>query len=740
MNELLNFLHHYIEIRPVPLNELNTQHFGLRRSGNHAVIDWLLAHYSCDKYHYNNVMLKPNGDCETTREHIDFIVGNSRDLSYKIASFEDIPLGYAKDHLIPAENQILILRDPFNTFASRLQKVRTASDEGNHKLANQVNKNVITMWKQYAKEFITEDGILNPVCINFNEWVVDKSYRMALSEKLGIPFTDSGYGSKRGWKYSGGSSFQGDLQVLDRWRNFENDPEYLTFFDEELVEISRILFGEPPIKCTKLSIPVSELPDTETLVDRAIWRAASLAKSNRDREAEIILKQAQKVAPNNVQVLQMLSILQNNLQNHKDAIKNLNKAIELKPENAENYSNIAMCYSCLGEIKKAISFSEKAVELDRNPIFLNNLGLHYKKANQPDKAIACFEESLEKSYDPYVVVNLGSTWSDKLDVERARSTILEVIEKHPGISGAHVNLSWCYLVNKEYEKGWAEYEYRLRHFPQCLAYLDKFGEAKMWDGEVSLEGKEILIFCEQGLGDAVQFIRYVKFLKARKVIVCCSIALAELFQNVEGVDEICYKDLPDKYPEHDYHLSAVSLPYRLKKPIPWQEVYIKPSKKFTLPDKFNNKLKIGLCWRGNPDHHNDFNRSMDLVHFYDITKNDAYFFSLQKDGKVNPSVMKTMNIEYEYIRECHDLNETAALINDLDLVVTVDTVVLHLAAAMGKETLGLIPFKPDWRWGLNDAKSVWYPDTLRLLRQDKLGDWSNVVEQLNEIIKEKVNK
>jgi ADP-heptose:LPS heptosyltransferase len=436
----------------------------------------------------------------------------------------------------------------------------------------------------------------------------------------------------------------------------------------------------------------------------------------------------------------MLSILQNNLHNHKDAIENLKKAIELEPNNAENYSNISMCYSCLGEINKAIAYSQKAIELDRNAIFLNNLGLQYKKNNQPDKAIECFNESLEKSYDPYVVVNLGSTWSDKLDVDRARSTILEITEKHPGISGAHVNLSWCYLVNKEYEKGWIEYEHRLRHFPQCLAYLDKFGEQQMWDGEASLEGKRILVFCEQGLGDAIQFIRYVKFLKAEKVIVCCSIALADLFKNVEGVDEICYKDLPDKYPEYDYHISIVSLPHRLKKPTPWQEVYIKSSKNFTLPDKFNDKLKIGLCWRGNPDHHNDSNRSMDLVHFYDITKNDAYFFSLQKDAKVNPSVMKTMNIEYEYIRECHDLNETAALIDNLDLVVTVDTGILHLASAMGKETIGLIPFKPDWRWGLNDSESVWYPDNLKLIRQNKLGDWSNVIEQLKEIISEKVNK
>lgn len=253
--------------------------------------------------------------------------------------------------------------------------------------------------------------------------------------------------------------------------------------------------------------------------------------------------------------------------------------------------------------------------------------------------------------------------------------------------------------------------------------------------EARLSGRTILLYNEQGFGDTLQFIRYAPLVAARggKVVVECRSELKRLIES--SMPEVIVTLTGESLPHFDYHLPMLSLPgvfgTNLKN-IPAQAPYLRVHRDLAqrwreCAASSGNKFHIGLAWAGNRNHRNDRNRSLPpeiLLPLLDVP--GVVFFSLQKDEELRLKINRPL---VDLTGDLADFADTAALISNLDLVITADTAVAHLAGALAKPIWTLLPFVPDWRWMLNRDDSPWYP-TMRLFRQTKPGDWTRVIRSV----------
>ena len=294
------------------------------------------------------------------------------------------------------------------------------------------------------------------------------------------------------------------------------------------------------------------------------------------------------------------------------------------------------------------------------------------------------------------------------------------------------------LLLGNYEEGLKGYEWRWR-IKDPIPYQRNFSQP-LWQ-RTDIKGLTILLHAEQGLGDVIQFVRYVPFVAqlGSKVVIECHKELKSLLKDVEGVQQVISQG--EELPLFDVHCPIASLPlifnttpYNISAKIPY--IYLDPILVGRWKNKLlndNSKLRIGLVWAGNPKHKNDKNRSIPLSYFVALEKlSDITFYSLQKgeaskEAKNLPVGMKFVDLT----EEIHDFSDTSALIECLDLTISVDTSVAHLAGAMGKPIWTLLPYKPDWRWMLGKEDSPWYP-TMRLFRQPSPGDWESVITRVKD--------
>lgn len=461
-------------------------------------------------------------------------------------------------------------------------------------------------------------------------------------------------------------------------------------------------------------------------------------------EAEMILDQTIKVFPYDCDSLQLLGLVKHNLKKFYEAIEVLKKAIEIAPNNSENYNNIGLCFANNGKHKEAIEMIQKAIELNPNCAYLHsNLGLQYRHINDFCAAIKSFQKSISIENSELAWGMLGGCYGEIRNLDEAEKCFKRSIEINPNFAAGHVDLANVYHLKGEWDKAWIEYEWRHEVFEQLKVWKELYDQNKAWKGE-SLENKTLVIHGEQGHGDTIQFFRYVKNLNASRVILHCSIDLVSIFE--DHVDEICTKEPSEtkreQLPSHDYHCSILSLPYLLKiKEIPQFCLNVKESINL---DLYSNMMKIGIVWAGNPQHPNDANRSCHLKHFRGIHDIPGIkLFSLVKDTR--PRMYRFNPNPIDLIEETEDMKivdmspqmntfgDTAKIINSLDLVITVDTSVLHLAGSMSKKTWALLPWHCDWRWG-TEEKTIWYP-SVRIFRQPSKGDWQSVFSNIEKEIK-----
>ncbi len=254
-------------------------------------------------------------------------------------------------------------------------------------------------------------------------------------------------------------------------------------------------------------------------------------------------------------------------------------------------------------------------------------------------------------------------------------------------------------------------------------YRDVYKNSPRWLGRTSLKDKIIIIYCEQGFGDIFQFIRYIPSIKEHgcKVILHCPKELHNILKYCD-IDEFLDKDC-NNLPSHDYHILSMSIPFVVQE----KEIefpYINYPHKANLSE-FVNDFKIGIAWEGNPDHSNNYERNCPLYNFKFLTKH-AKLFMLQKQINIPEYSADCEDLELHSI-EITDFTDTASLINSLNLVISVDTSVLHLAGAMNKRTIALLSFQHDPRWKIRD----WYK-SVSFIKQDKKYNWESVFRQLSE--------
>ncbi len=503
---------------------------------------------------------------------------------------------------------------------------------------------------------------------------------------------------------------------------------------------------------------------------------AALQESGKVDDAIVCYKQAITINPNYAMAHSNLGSVFQEKDKPEDAITNYKKAITLKPDYAEAYNNLGSSLQGLGKLDEAVAYHNKAISLipDYAEAY-NNLGIALLELGKPDEAVECHNKAIAlkpsyaaahnnlgtalmeqckfdaaiASYKKGIELNpdyaeaynnLGTVLKESGEPSDAIASYKLAIELNPHYAQAHLNMAFALLLTENFKKGWQEYEWRLR----IKGCTPKTTRKPMWDGS-PLNGKSILVYTEQGLGDSIQFIRYIPMVKEQggRVIVECQQSLHSLFRNCDGIDEI-KKITPDtKSPaQFNAHVPLLSLPgiFDVNMDlIPPNVPYIKSdpvlmSKWRTKLDHDNN-FKIGIVWAGNPKHKNDRNRSCSLKNFEHLTDiSGLTLFSLQKgpasvETKNPPNGIKIIDLE----NELNDFADTAAVIDNLDLIISVDTSVAHLAGAIGKPVWVLLPFIPDWRWFLKRNDSPWYPN-MRLFRQHKLHDWKGVFEQVKKAL------
>jgi hypothetical protein len=291
------------------------------------------------------------------------------------------------------------------------------------------------------------------------------------------------------------------------------------------------------------------------------------------------------------------------------------------------------------------------------------------------------------------------------------------------------------LLTGDFEQGWPLYEQRWEN--KNLDLKKWTVPQPLWLGVEPLDGKTIVLHAEQGFGDTIQFCRYAKLVCAlgARVILQVPKSLVPLLVGLDDVAEL--RDMQQPLPDFDYHCPLMSLPLAFKTTlttIPSTTRYLQASQ--TKLTEWTHKLgqktkpRVGLVWSGNPAHKNDENRSLKLEQLLTILPKGIDYICLQKE--VRASDQELLNNQVAIKTFCHALNDfsdTAALCELMDVVISVDTSVAHLASALGKATWVLLPYAPDWRWLLNRQDSPWY-QSVRLYRQGEQRDWHNVLQQI----------
>jgi tetratricopeptide (TPR) repeat protein len=422
---------------------------------------------------------------------------------------------------------------------------------------------------------------------------------------------------------------------------------------------------------------------------------------------------------------------------HPEAVDALEKATGLRPDFAQAWINLATALRLAGKPERAVDAGRKAVALQpAHPAALLALGSALQAAGQIDEAALLFGKAVALQPGLSTArVNLGSALWKQGHSQQAMESLNRAIQLNPSDASAHYHRALALLSLGQYDQGWAEYEWRFRD-PELIAAQPQLAGPR-WTGE-DISGKTILIYCEQGLGDAIQFVRFLPLvaLRSAKIILQCSPLLVRLFRSLPGIAQVISRDEPP--PPYDLQAPLMSLPFilRIGGSIPNKVPYLHAEAPHVRQwaqrlAASGTKVKIGVAWAGNPNHVDDRNRSIPFASFAKLFDIDATWVSLQKGAMAKDAAGHPRLLDWT--EELSDFEDTAALIENLDLVISVDTAVVHVAAALGKPTWVLLPYVAHWGWLRETENSPWYP-TIRLFRQRAPREWSHVLSCVREAL------
>ena len=412
------------------------------------------------------------------------------------------------------------------------------------------------------------------------------------------------------------------------------------------------------------------------------------------------------------------------------------RAIELNPNDPYAYNNVGLVLMDFGNLQKAEECFHRAIELNPNyPAIYNNLGTVLEETYHLAEAEAAYCRAIELNPDyPEAHYNLGTLLRVTKHLEEAEEHLCRAVELRSNYSEAEFSLANLYLLRGEFENGWEFYE---KSRPKRYGYRQL--KIPRWHGE-DLTGCSILLCWEYGFGDTIQFVRYAQKVEklASKTSLWVQKPLERLLTDTHPNLAVYAGECPPQE-KYDYVCSLLSLPVifnTCNETIPQPILQIPASRTASVTWREalgkidnGNVYRAGVVWAGHPKHLNDKKRSIPFAIFrnlFDVSR--VTWVSLQVGLRAEDLIRTPYNV-IDFSRDLVDFMETAELIEALDLVITVDSAVAHLAGTVGKKTWLLLPFDSDWRWQLDREDSPWYP-TVRIFRQRKFGDWQEVVERV----------
>ena len=472
-------------------------------------------------------------------------------------------------------------------------------------------------------------------------------------------------------------------------------------------------------------------------------RGIELARGGQLQDALAHFDKAVALKPDYAEAYNNRALILQDLNRLGDALESLDRALALTPGNARAQNNRGALLQDLKRFEEALAAHDKALALNAGfaeAQFNKATALHALK--RFDEAIECFRKAIMLRPDyPEAYQNLGVTLQDEKRLPDAVAVYRKAIALRPGYAEAYSNLGFCELQLGQFEAGFRDYEWRKRLAGPAA---NRFFMRPEWRGE-TVTGKTLFVDWEQGFGDTLQFCRFGKVAAARgiKTIMAVQQPLWSLLQQLRpAVDIVAQDAVPTTF---DYHCSLMSLPGPLGvafDSIAAERSYIAADPALSktwharLPAQASPKPRIGVAWSGNAKQKNDHNRSMTLQALSPLfSAADAHWISLQKDVRPSDTALLAELAVSPLGGSLADFTDTAALIDNLDLVITVDTSIAHLAGAMGKPVWIMLAYYPDWRWFLEGETSPWYPSA-RLFRQDRSRSWENVVARVGEAVHE----
>lgn len=507
------------------------------------------------------------------------------------------------------------------------------------------------------------------------------------------------------------------------------------------------------------------------ITDPPFQKAVALHEAGKYGEAAAIYRDILVKEPSNVMAMHLLALVAMQLDNAQMVLNLADAGLQIEPNFAVLYQDKATAMRRLGEKEKAMACIDKAISLDAaTGEYYDTKAQIYRDLRQFDKAVEALQTGITLSphnaalYNSLAIIlhRMGAhdealvainTYlrlkPDSAPGHNNKGNILKAVRRYheaivsyeralsmePNIFMGKANLGMCYLVLGEWKKGWPLFEDRKPG--NMPPEVKRFDVAKRWRGE-ALKDKTLILYNEQGLGDTLQFCRYLKMAQERAPHIILQVQRPLVsFMQAQWPD-LTIADDHEPVATYDLQCPLMSLPGifgTTPHKVPDAAGYLK-----ALPDKIeewknrlphHDKKKVGLVWAGNPDHMNDHIRSIPLPMMKELlATNGVQFIAIQKGEKPLAQIQE-LDEALQPIAlgdQLQDFNDTAGLLMNLDLLVTVDTSVLHMAGALGKPAWALLQYDPDWRWMINRDDTPWY-NKVRLFRQPRYGDWQDVLKR-----------
>jgi len=470
--------------------------------------------------------------------------------------------------------------------------------------------------------------------------------------------------------------------------------------------------------------------------------AIALHQTGRVVDAEAGYRKLLQKAPDLPVVHNNLGLVLQAQKRMDEALTHLHRAIELDANYVDAHSNLGNALRHAGQYDEAVASFEHALTLNPNFIqALGNLGNTYLDMGRLEDSEDAYRRALKVIPEqPDLFYSLGRVLYEQARWDDAEAAFRKTLSINNGYPLAHWNLSHVMLLQGRFREAWLEYEWRW-HCPGFTTKVPKF-DRPQWDGK-DIQGKTILVFAEQGFGDTIQFVRYLPLIAAAggTVIFLCQPELQRLMAGVDGIAHLVsdWTDLPP----FDLQCPLMTLPMvmesRTEADLPSTVPYITAPAGGTDPVGDDDAFKIGLVWAGRESHLAEAQRSLDvsaLEPLLDVS--GCHFYALQAGERGAELAAAGLAGKVSDLGAgLSDFADTASIIQSLDLVIGVDTAVVHLAGALNKPVWTMLPRIPDWRWMLDREDSPWYA-SMRLFRQSERGDWVGVVHDVAAALKAQV--